>query len=310
MDHMMPEMDGVEATARIRAWEKEQTEASAAYKPVPVVALTANAVSGMKEMFLEKGFNDFLFKPIDVSRLNDIIGTWIPKEKQVRNEEQVTETDPSPVPRLLPLIAGVDTVSGLVMCGGTAGGYKKVLSLFRKDAEERLRLLKDLLDKGITGGFSEGPDRQKPEWNGGAFTTQVHALKSALATIGASGLSAEAAALEAAGTAADLTAVQEGLPGFVTRLAALAEAIGAALESAAPERGDEAPDRSLLRELTEALTGKKAAAIDRILAELHQKSLDGKTREALEAVSDDVLMTEYGSALKTVAALLETTSGV
>ncbi|MCL2044739.1 MAG: response regulator [Treponema sp.] len=71
MDHMMPEMDGIEATAAIRAFNKN----------VPIIALTANAVSGMKEMFLEKGFNDFLAKPIDVSKLDETLVRWIPKEK-------------------------------------------------------------------------------------------------------------------------------------------------------------------------------------------------------------------------------------
>jgi CheY-like chemotaxis protein len=78
MDHMMPGMDGLEATARIRALDKEKI------KDLPIVALTANAVSGMKEMFIEKGFNGFLAKPIDVAKLDEALETWIPKEKQVR----------------------------------------------------------------------------------------------------------------------------------------------------------------------------------------------------------------------------------
>ena len=85
MDHMMPEMDGIEATAAIRAWEQgtrymQETR-------IPIVALTANAISGMREMFLEKGFNDFLGKPIDVAQLDEILDRWIPKEKQGRNAE-------------------------------------------------------------------------------------------------------------------------------------------------------------------------------------------------------------------------------
>jgi CheY-like chemotaxis protein len=78
MDHIMPDVDGIEATAAIREWEAEQgTDRHA----VPIVALTANAVVGMKEMFIEKGFNDFLSKPIDVSMLDKILERWIPQEK-------------------------------------------------------------------------------------------------------------------------------------------------------------------------------------------------------------------------------------
>ena len=77
MDHMMPEMDGIEATEVIRAWEQEEGK-----KQVPIAVLTANVISGMKEMFLEKGFNDFLGKPIDISQLEGVLDKWIPKEKK------------------------------------------------------------------------------------------------------------------------------------------------------------------------------------------------------------------------------------
>ncbi|MDR2112038.1 MAG: response regulator, partial [Candidatus Accumulibacter sp.] len=70
MDHMMPEMDGVEATHAIRAMREERG------RTMPIVALTANAVSGMKEMFLENGFNDFLSKPIDVPKLDAVLKKW------------------------------------------------------------------------------------------------------------------------------------------------------------------------------------------------------------------------------------------
>jgi len=74
---MMPEMDGIEATKRIREH----------YKELPIIALTANAVSGTREMFLANGFSDFLSKPIDIVKMNTILTNWIPKEKQ----EKVTE---------------------------------------------------------------------------------------------------------------------------------------------------------------------------------------------------------------------------
>jgi CheY-like chemotaxis protein len=77
MDHMMPDMDGIEATEEIRKC------GGAYFKTLPIVALTANAVSGMKEMFLEKGFNDYLSKPIEIPKLNEIIERWIPKETRI-----------------------------------------------------------------------------------------------------------------------------------------------------------------------------------------------------------------------------------
>jgi CheY-like chemotaxis protein len=85
MDHMMPGMDGIEATAAIRAWEKER-QGQDAGAGVPVIALTANAVSGMKEMFLQRGFDDYLAKPIELPKLQGILEKWLPPGKQIKAE--------------------------------------------------------------------------------------------------------------------------------------------------------------------------------------------------------------------------------
>jgi CheY-like chemotaxis protein len=78
MDHMMPGMDGVEAVAAIR-----REEGGGA---VPIIALTANAISGMREMFLENGFNDYLSKPIDMAKLDKLVAIWINDELKVKME--------------------------------------------------------------------------------------------------------------------------------------------------------------------------------------------------------------------------------
>jgi CheY-like chemotaxis protein len=81
MDHMMPEMDGVEAAIKIREWEKSQRmKNSGSPKDVPIVALTANAVSGAREMFLSNGFNDLLSKPMDPKALAEALLRWLPEE--------------------------------------------------------------------------------------------------------------------------------------------------------------------------------------------------------------------------------------
>jgi signal transduction histidine kinase/ActR/RegA family two-component response regulator len=76
MDHMMPEMDGVEATRAVRALDEERC------RTMPIVVLTANAMSGMQEMFLKSGFNDFLSKPIDTDLLDRMLTQWIPAGKR------------------------------------------------------------------------------------------------------------------------------------------------------------------------------------------------------------------------------------
>lgn len=81
MDHMMPEVDGIEATGMIRGMNEEYTD------QVPIVALSANAVKGMEQEFFTAGMNDFLPKPIEVARMSEILLKWLPEEKIVREEE-------------------------------------------------------------------------------------------------------------------------------------------------------------------------------------------------------------------------------
>ena len=87
MDHMMPEMDGIEATRHIRELEDDS------FKMLPIIALTANAVSGMREVFLENGMNDFLPKPVEPDKLEDILFKWLPEEKIKKRDTLVKNTD-------------------------------------------------------------------------------------------------------------------------------------------------------------------------------------------------------------------------
>jgi CheY-like chemotaxis protein len=73
---MMPKMDGMETTKEIRKHGQE-------YEKLPIIALTANAVFGMKEMFIANGFNDFISKPVRMQELNEILKKWMPPEKML-----------------------------------------------------------------------------------------------------------------------------------------------------------------------------------------------------------------------------------
>jgi signal transduction histidine kinase/CheY-like chemotaxis protein len=232
MDHMMPEMDGIETTAAIRAWEK----ALNLHKKVPIVALTANAVVGMREMFIENGFNDFLSKPIDVSKLDEILDRWIPKDKKEKSTgigERHPDNDsasnlrpdnssrdsqfPSPQgsnAALLPIIPGVNTAKGIANTGGTQAAYRKVLAIFCKDVEERLPALQ------------KAPDTETLP----SFVILVHSIKSASASIGAQEISSLSAGLEAIGKAGDTAFIRESLPDFVKQLSELVKNISSALE--------------------------------------------------------------------------------
>jgi len=287
MDHMMPEMDGVETTAAIRLWEEELRENDVTRNRVPIIALTANAVVGMREMFIKNGFNDFLSKPIDVSKLDEMLNRWIPKEKREQGTGIRTPTPQSLIP-----IPGVDTAKGVAMTGGTVAAYMGVLSLFCKDAQDRLPLLQKTPEADTMS----------------AFITQVHALKSASASLGAEKISAQAAGLEAAGKAGDMPFIREHLPAFAQQLAALVKNIRDALEQNKLEDRDIPRSRanfvgeflipqSLLHELSDALKSQKVSEIKRILNTLDQQTQDPRLREILEKISNQVLMTEFDSAL-------------
>ena len=84
MDHMMPGMDGIEATGHIRELGTEYA------LNVPIIACTANAIVGNDEMFLGKGFQDFLSKPIDIAKLDEIVRKWVADKEQ---EAQYADSD-------------------------------------------------------------------------------------------------------------------------------------------------------------------------------------------------------------------------
>jgi signal transduction histidine kinase/CheY-like chemotaxis protein/HPt (histidine-containing phosphotransfer) domain-containing protein len=211
MDHMMPVMDGMEATAAIRAMGERGK--------MPIIALTANAVSGMREIFLQNGFSDFLSKPIEIPRLIEIMEKWIPADKRGPPPDAAPSGDTET--ERLPVIEGVDTRAGLACVGGVHNRYLNLLEMFRRDAYKSLPLLAKTP--------AEGKESQ-------AFTTQVHALKSVLTSIGAADLAAAAARLEDAGRNGDTSAIHEHLNAFREDLEGLLDRVGTALAQARPPR--------------------------------------------------------------------------
>jgi CheY-like chemotaxis protein/anti-sigma regulatory factor (Ser/Thr protein kinase) len=287
MDHMMPVMDGVEATRAIRDMDEERC------RTIPIVALTANAVAGMREMFLENGFNDYLSKPIDVRQLDIVLKEWIPagKRRRAPKEDESNWEDAASLETLLPVIEGLDAAAGVTRVGGSPARYLDLLGTFCRDVEARSALLENEPDEAALP----------------SFTTQVHALKSALANIGAANLSRAAARLEQAGRESKLSAIREELAPFRERLGVLKAQIGEFLASSRSK--DEKPAGAevmeVLARLGKALEAKNFDEIDLALEQAQSRLPAGAMREAVCEIADFILTAEFEKAADALNALFE-----
>ncbi|GHT00761.1 hypothetical protein AGMMS50276_27360 [Synergistales bacterium] len=298
MDHMMPGMDGIEATKAIRALPLEIC------KKVPIVALTANAVSGVREMFLKNGFDDFLAKPIEISKLYRMMDIWIPAEKRVL-AKAAPKVDENESARGAPIkfikIDGLDSEYGIMMTGGSAVRYLDILYTYQRDAKTRIAPLKEIKD------ISEAPDGDRAR----SFVTHVHALKSASASIGALSLSKMAEALESAGRAGDWASVNAKIDSFLDDLSAMLKGIEALRSETANKeikkeiKNDRLAIKAALSRLSEALYAEDVGASDKILDSLHAMELSAKTRSVLAEISENALMSEFEKAKKITDSLVD-----
>lgn len=171
MDHMMPVMDGVEATKYIRKMEDTY------YKEVPIVALTANAMKEAEKIFEDAGINDLLSKPIDVRELYKFVLKWIPSELIIRAEggqKDIFNSDAADIKSdiKMPQLEGIDIDEGLK----NSGSYELYINLLG----DYYRLI-DMKSDKIEQCVKEKLVRD--------YTIEVHALKSASRMIGAMDLS-------------------------------------------------------------------------------------------------------------------------
>jgi len=208
MDHMMPEMDGIRATQIIRELKGDK------FKKMPIVALTANALVGSNDMFLENGFDDFLSKPIEVGRLDSILARWIPGEKQQKVTGELPDKEPELISRVIQ-IKDVDVDKGGAFCGGDITSYLATLEVFFNDCRTRIEQLENCIATGDVD----------------LYTTYVHALKSACANIGANKISKNAALLETEARRFNSEFINNHNEGFIESLKALLEDIRESISS-------------------------------------------------------------------------------
>jgi CheY-like chemotaxis protein len=173
LDQMMPGMDGMEAVIAIRSLPGRK------YQDIPIIALTANTAAGIREVFLEKGFNDYLSKPIETYRLNEFLERWISEDRRrpvglsVSSALHIKELDES---------------KGLASCFHSKEKYQELLELYCTDLEYRLAILRDV---------SKTTRQEFTEEKKFLLSSNLHILKTACETIGAMSFAETAAELEA-----------------------------------------------------------------------------------------------------------------
>ncbi|MBP5532694.1 MAG: response regulator, partial [Lachnospiraceae bacterium] len=202
LDHMMPKMDGIET---LEILKKE----SLIDERTVVIALTANAVVGAKEQYLNAGFNDYLSKPIEIKELEKMLRKYLPENP--KEESQSTSAAEIPVMSDDPLEAlsklGLHTSEGISYCGGEEGFYFEILGDYAKAA----------------GDNAEKLNRLKAEDNLGDYRILIHSVKSASKTIGARELYKDAYELEKASDSGDKAYVINNHDRFVEKYLRMAE---------------------------------------------------------------------------------------
>jgi signal transduction histidine kinase/CheY-like chemotaxis protein len=285
MDHMMPDMDGLEAARAIRK------EADGAYASTPIVMLTANAVAGRREMFLCNGADDFLEKPVSVVKLENVLKKWIPKEKQLNAIRSCAAPHETPAAVELPVVRGLDIDCGLNNSGGSAALYRDVLASFCRDAEEKAARIESSAKEG----------------NFPLYATLVHGIRGAAAAIGANAVASLAKEAETAGTNADADAVGERTAPFLSELRALVRRIRTASRRIAADLPVATPTPvflSRMADLKQALLDMDIQSVNALLAEYATVPLDAKTKEQLLLIEQHILMFEYEAAAAAIDALL------
>lgn len=182
MDHMMPELDGVETTHIIRRFHPE-------YDDVPIIALTANAVEGTKEMFCREGMNDFIPKPIELRLLASKVKQWIPIEK-VQKIHHTRNIDKGEKKSDHIVVGDLDIKYAMEFLVSEEL-FWKVLKVYYHSIDKKAKLIKEL--------------EEAENWT--EYTIEVHALKNSSKQIGAMMLSERAAAMEKAGNARDALSI-------------------------------------------------------------------------------------------------------
>jgi len=266
MDHMMPEMDGIEAAEKLRAM---------GYK-APIVALTANAVAGQADIFLHKGFDDFISKPIDIRQL-DIVLNKLVRDKQPQDVIEAARKLKAELNASAEIPAQDDSI---------------LRESFIRDA----RKAADWLDEHKDSNYNDDETLRK-------FTVFVHGMKSSLFNISEKELSAKALELEKYGREKNTEMIKKSAPDFTGNLRALLKKLESMNTS--EDSAIVMPTEELIEKLI--IIKEKTADYDRkgaldILSEV--KNCAKEVKAVLDKIMEYVIHSDFEEAESEVTALI------
>jgi len=269
MDHMMPGIDGIEATRLIREIGTDYA------KNIPVIALTANAIVGNEEIFLNKGFQAFVSKPIEISHLDAVIRELIRDKEQeklyIKQDEHDSDDSHAENSAYIESfhheIYGLDTEKGIKRFSGDIEAYISVLRSYTVNTPPLLESAAEMY---------EDQSRLKD------YETIIHGIKGSSSAICADKVAEMARILEEAAKTGDLdyitvnnTAFTDATQNLIREIKDVLEIVQA--QSTKPKK--EKPDRKTLEKLREACVNYEMSIVDETIAEL--ESFDYETDEEL-----------------------------
>ena len=276
MDHMMPEMDGVETTRVIRRLLGNNGQ-------VPIIALTANAVEGTAEMFINEGMNDFVTKPIEMRVIISKLHKWLPPEKIEKNRDKKmnaarlnanrdnkasqTTTDIS--------IEGLDVKRAMEFLGNE-NLFWSVLKEYYRVIDKKCAMIQEY--------------EQKEQWK--EYTVEVHALKSASKQIGALDLAQVAEQMEAAGNAGNAALIHKITPGMLEEYMFYKGILAPYFVKQEEEQSGRAAKNDemsvLFGEMKEAMENLDMDAMEKVIKDMGQYSYSDAQRDIFEKLKNAV----------------------
>lgn len=308
LDHMMPDLDGIAVLHRMREWEDYPCQYT------PVIALTANAVAGAREMYLGEGFQDFLSKPINPEKLEKMIMTMLPKDKVICGDtisvSPVGEMAEEAEEMILPELEGIDWDYARLHCRDMEL-LKDIIDQFYASLEAEAARLEDLLEDLLES--PEGTEEADPETLR-RFRIQVHSMKNSAAMAGAVSLSGVARILEYAARDGRKEMISNITPAFLKEWRNMKDILRSVAEKRDIEEGEEEPNaaltKELLRLLENAMEEMDVDTADAIMCQLKGFVYRERAAEAVEKLALAVMDLDAEGTMEWSRQLLVALNGI